>query len=571
MEDKRTALAVLLCMFVLMFWMEIVMAPYNQKQQSPVQNVPNSQTSNKTVANQAVSQIQANNNPNVVPAKKINDAPTPASIKEAGFVNIESPLYKIQISKLGARLSSFQLEKYKAFLGSENNLDLVLSNEGLLPLGVYAGELNDAHTHYSVEKVEGDALFEKDTYLLPAGKNLVITLSGQLSDNIKISKIITLTGGSYLLKVNVKLSNPVPDGSAVWLEWTHFNPKFEENSKINLEYIAILGADNKVKLHELTSVNMLLIEGGPSQWITYGDKYFMASLISSQAGALSRMGRNEFTFYTKISGTSQNADFHLYAGPKDTGILKESGYQLERNVDLGMFAFIAHPLLACLSFFYKILGNYGLAIILLTLVIKCLFLPLTKSSFKSMNAMQKLQPEIKALRERIQDPTQLNQEMMGLYKKHGVNPMGGCFPMLIQLPVFLGLYNSLNNAIELRHAPFALWINDLSSVERLDVFGIGIPVMVLLMGASMFIQQWTTPSSADPQQKKIMMMMPVIFTISFIIFPFPSGLVLYWLVNNLISIIQQVYLRSDKHASAFQGTILASIAIFFVGFVLTLI
>ena len=188
-----------------------------------------------------------------------------------------------------------------------------------------------------------------------------------------------------------------------------------------------------------------------------------------------------------------------------------------------------------------------------------------------MNAMQKLQPEIKALRDRIQDPTQLNQEMMALYKKHGVNPMGGCLPMLIQLPVFLGLYNALNNSIEMRHAPFALWITDLSSVERLEVFGIGIPVMVLLMGASMFLQQWTTPSSADPQQKKIMMMMPVIFTISFVIFPFPSGLVLYWLVNNLISIIQQVYLRSEKHASAIQGTFLASILIFFVGYVLTLI
>jgi YidC/Oxa1 family membrane protein insertase len=188
-----------------------------------------------------------------------------------------------------------------------------------------------------------------------------------------------------------------------------------------------------------------------------------------------------------------------------------------------------------------------------------------------MKAMQDIQPEIKVLRERVKDPTELNQETLALYKKRGVNPVGGCLPMMLQIPVFLGLYNALLNAMELRHAPFALWITDLASPERLEIFGIGVPVMILIMGVTMFVQQWTTPTTADPAQKKAMMLMPFMFTGMFIIFPFPSGLVLYWLVNNLISIVQQVYLRGSSKASPLQATIIASVAIFGLGYIVTLL
>jgi YidC/Oxa1 family membrane protein insertase len=566
MEDKRTALAVLLCMFVLMFWMEIVMAPY--KKVTPPQPSQNPQTT--TATNLPQNQTQQFPPANTVAAVPAVKNPNAAEIKDAGYVNVEGPLYKLQISKLGGRLAGFQLKNYKAFRGSDNLLDLVLVNEGPLPLGILTGELNDAFVKYNLDKTDGIAANSDNGYVLTKSDNFTLHFSGKLNDQITITKILTFQPSTYLAKVNVELSAPSPGGSPIWIEWPRFNAH-PETGRVNHEYFAVLGADNKVKQIELPTVMQPLVEAGPAQWISYGDRYFMATLISQQPNSFARVGKVDSLFYSRISGPSQKAEFNLYMGPKSHEILKASGFQLERSVDLGMFAFIAHPLLACLNFFYTLLGNYGLAIILLTLLIKFLFLPLTKTSFKSMNAMQKLQPEIKALRERIQDPTQLNQEMMALYKKHGVNPMGGCLPMLIQLPVFLGLYNALNNSIQLRHAPFALWITDLSSVERLDVFGVGIPVMVLLMGLSMFIQQWTTPSSADPQQKKIMMMMPVIFTVSFVIFPFPSGLVLYWLINNLISIIQQVYLRSEKHSSVFQGTALASILIFFAGYVLTLI
>jgi YidC/Oxa1 family membrane protein insertase len=246
------------------------------------------------------------------------------------------------------------------------------------------------------------------------------------------------------------------------------------------------------------------------------------------------------------------------------------GFELTKAIDLGIFSALAHPLLDLLRFFHRVFGNWGLSIILLTLLIKAAFLPLAKKSFKSMAAMQVVQPKIKALREKYQsDPNKLNAELIALYKREGINPMGGCLPMLIQLPVFLGLYNALLNSIELRHAPFALWITDLSAPERLELWGMAIPVMVIIMGISMFVQQWTMPSAMDPMQKKIMMFMPVMFTFFFI--NFPAGLVLYWLVNNIISIVQQAYIRKDKFAGATKATVLACVGIFGFGYILVLI
>ncbi|MCL4136868.1 UNVERIFIED_CONTAM: hypothetical protein GTU68_047168 [Idotea baltica] len=232
---------------------------------------------------------------------------------------------------------------------------------------------------------------------------------------------------------------------------------------------------------------------------------------------------------------------------------------------------IGQPILSLIKFFYTLFGNYGLAIILLTLIIKLVLLPLTKTSYTSMKAMQDLQPEIASLRERVKDPSQLNQELMGLYKKKGVNPMGGCLPMVLQFPVFLGMFNALQNSIDLRHAPFALWVNDLSVPEALPLFGYSIPFMILLMGATMFLQQLTMPSAGDPAQKKMMLFMPVIFTGMFLIYPFPSGLVLYWLINNIISILQQKFMTGGKKYNVFQITIISSLVIFFLAFILTLI
>jgi len=178
--------------------------------------------------------------------------------------------------------------------------------------------------------------------------------------------------------------------------------------------------------------------------------------------------------------------------------------------------------------------------------VKAATAPLTRTTFRNMREMQKIQPQMAKLRERLKDDQlAFQKEVMELYRRHHVNPFAGCLPMVLQLPVFIGLYNTLSLAIELRHAPFALWINDLSAPDRLMVLGVGVPVLTLFMGASMFLQQWLTPAQADPAQQRMMMFMPIVFT--FMFFKFPAGLVLYWLVNNLLTIGQQyLMMRSMK-------------------------
>jgi YidC/Oxa1 family membrane protein insertase len=236
----------------------------------------------------------------------------------------------------------------------------------------------------------------------------------------------------------------------------------------------------------------------------------------------------------------------LFIGPKDLDILESLGRGLERSIDFGYFAFVSRPLLYLLRFFHNFTGSYGVDIILLTVLIKLLTAPLTHKSFVSMKQMQKLQPQMERLKEKYKDDREkLNKEIMELYRRNKVNPLGGCLPTLLQFPVFIGLYNALLTPIELRHAPF-LWIKDLSQPDWKSLpfhipgfpgFDLGFPVLTLLMGGSMFVQQWMTPSAGDPNQRRLMLMMPVIFTAMFI--TFPAGLTIYWLVNNILSIAQQ--------------------------------
>ena len=207
----------------------------------------------------------------------------------------------------------------------------------------------------------------------------------------------------------------------------------------------------------------------------------------------------------------------------------------EKLLDFGYFTIVAKPLLWFLSLSNSITKNYGIDILILSILIKIIFLPLTQISFKSMKEMQKIQPEMNRLKEVYKnDKARLQQEIMLLYKRRRVNPMSGCLPMVVQIPVFIALYNALQNALEMRHAPFFLWIRDLSAKDP-------IYITPLVMGASMVIQQKMTPSAADPAQAKLMLLMPVMFT--FLFLNFPSGLVLYWMVNNVLSIAHQHYMN----------------------------
>jgi YidC/Oxa1 family membrane protein insertase len=299
---------------------------------------------------------------------------------------------------------------------------------------------------------------------------------------------------------------------------------------------------------------------GNIDWLAYENEYFISTIVPETfskalfTGTKLLSGVLEGTHITEPvpiqpSG-SASARYSLYFGPRDLGILKKEGNKLDKAINFGWTDIIAKPLLYILRFFEKYIHNYGLAIIILTIIVKVLFWPLTHKSYKSMGEMKKLQPRLLKLKEKYKNDRQaMNREMMTLYRTYKINPMSGCLPMIVQLPVFFALFRVLGSAIELRHAPFFLWINDLSAPDRLFSFPFsvplmappyGIPVLTLLMGASMFLQQKMTPTPGDPAQARIMMLLPLIFTFFFI--NFPSGLVLYWLVNNLISIGQQYHI-----------------------------
>lgn len=284
-------------------------------------------------------------------------------------------------------------------------------------------------------------------------------------------------------------------------------------------------------------------EGEPL-WTALQDKYFIAALIPTEAKAavISKTHEQAVTVGVEFPSAEQTLSRHtlrLYAGPKEYDRLIAQRVGLEKSIDFGRFIFgswfvvgaIAKPLFHILRFFHDYTHNYGAAIIMLTVGARVLFIPLMHKSYKAMKAMKAIQPQIAALQKKYKDDREkLNRELMELYKKHGANPLGGCLPMLLQVPVFVALFNVLSTTIELRQAPFILWVTDLSSKDPYYV-------LPIIMGATMVIQQKMQPTTMDPQQAKLFMFMPVFFT--FLFLSFPSGLVLYWLTNNLLTITQQ--------------------------------
>jgi YidC/Oxa1 family membrane protein insertase len=296
----------------------------------------------------------------------------------------------------------------------------------------------------------------------------------------------------------------------------------------------------KEKASRLKSDEAAQIGRGEVNWLGLEDKFFLLAMMPGSGSDFSwkqdfvteDSARTELAFSMDLKpGETKGFAFNSYIGPKEYKILKEMPGEIEGAIEFGFFAFMAKPVLSVLNFFQRYVSNYGIAIIILTVLIKLAFYPLSKKSMSSMKDMQKLQPQMKAIKEKFkEDKPRQNKEIMDLYKRHKVNPVGGCLPMILQIPVFIALYEVLSVAIDLRHAPFMLWITDLSAMDPYYIS----PV---LMGGSMFLQQKMSPSGMDPMQAKMMMMMPVVFT--FLFLKFPTGLVLYWLVNNILTIIQQ--------------------------------
>ncbi|HGX92365.1 MAG TPA: membrane protein insertase YidC, partial [Candidatus Tenderia sp.] len=245
---------------------------------------------------------------------------------------------------------------------------------------------------------------------------------------------------------------------------------------------------------------------------------------------------------TVESGQSDTFNTRFYVGPKLQSVLEELAPGLELTVDYGILTVIAKPVFWALEAIHSVVGNWGWAILGVTLLIKLIFFPLSAASYRSMANMRKFTPKIQQLKERYGDDKQrMSQAMMELYKKEKINPLGGCLPMLVQIPVFIALYWVLLESVEMRQAPFILWINDLSIRDPYYV-------LPLLMGISMFIQQKLNPAPPDPMQAKLLSALPFVFTLFFAFFP--AGLVLYWVANSVLSIAQQWYITRKVEAAA---------------------
>ncbi len=475
-------------------------------------------------------------------------------------ITVETPLYTAVLSESGATIRNWKLRQYR---------------EAADP-GAAAKELvGEKVPGGSVQTLWGKpmaAAMENGRFFLSSGETEVkvtdldrsVRFSWQSPDGVRVEKTYTFSPNSYLVHLAVTVQNgagrPLVNDLGISLR-----SLFDESSRAIGFQGASARVDGRIEQIDVGDVDEEALDAGKVQWISLQDRYFLSALIpvvpvqTNVALSSPAPGIVENRFVQPgielAPGAQKQYDYKLFFGPKSMRVLGEAGYDLNRAIDFGWFDFIAKPCLWLMNFIYRFIPNYGVAIICLTLITKILLWPLGNKSYKSMGEMKKIQPLMAEIREKYKnDKKKMNQEMMALYRTYKINPVGGCLPMAAQIPVFIALYRMLYEAIELRHAPFFGWINDLSAPDRLFEFPFsiplmqephGIPVLTLVMGASMLLQQKMSPPPGDPSQAKIMMLMPIVFTVIFI--NFPSGLVLYWLVNNLFSMAQQYYTQK-KHA-----------------------
>jgi YidC/Oxa1 family membrane protein insertase len=535
MENKNTIIAIVLMLLV---WFGFS-ALFPQHSTPPPEAKPSVATSSPASAEPAVQPVVKGEAP-VSPAPREK----PVAAGEAPLqrdITVDTPFYHAVFSNQGARLISLSLKQYQETADPNSpQVSLVDAKSGNGTLFTRGSEAFDVSpgTVYQIEAP--DALTLDHT---GQGELRFVT---RAPSGVEIAKVYKFRGDSYGFNLQVQVAN---DGSSALrgdLELALINPWDPEHAGGRYDYIGPTSlVDDKVKtakIDDLIKAPEVFPKG--AVWTGFENKYFMnvgipldeegAKVVveKTSAGIENRLQSPSLTLEP---GTNRNFSYLLYFGPRDLDILKTLDHQLAKAIDFGFFSVIATPLLHVLKFFYTYVGNYGIAIILITVIIKLLFWPLTQKSYASMKGMQKLQPEMQKIREKYKnDKERLNREMMELYKTHRVNPLGGCLPMVVQIPVFFALYRVLLSSIELRHAGFAFWLTDLSAKDPYYI-------TPLIMGVTMFIQQRMTPSTMDPKQAKIFMLMPVVFT--FLFLNFPSGLVIYWLVNNLLTILQQYFIN----------------------------
>lgn len=546
--DSNRKLTFVFIMILFMMYVNTVLMPYfsppapQGSTPTPVQQVA-SEAPSGTAVSTAVTQET------IVPSEMVDQTAD-------GFVTVETDSVVAKLSLRGAALHSLKLKDYFDEVDGSEILELIQPSEFLgLPLKVAYGGRDDKSVLFAANSASSVRVTDKKE----------VVFSAVDSTGVTVTKSFLFSKSGFIIGLQVKAINP--DGSVVptAVSWTEFQqPKpssmFDPYDLHEFVYLVPGDSPDREGLASFGEFDQHKEPLPTVTWVTMSSKYFQGALLSPDGPRRGELVKNGDNYSATLGGSS----FEIYAGPIDSDILASLGRDFEKSVNFGFARFISLPLLHLLKFFYSLVGNYGIAIVLLTIVVKIVLLPLSAASFKQMKAMQVVAPEMKKVRETIKDPQKRSEAMMKIYQKHKVNPLGGCLPMLPQLPIFYGLFSALRQGIELRHAPFAFWVQDLSAAERMPITdGFGVPLMAILLGVTMFFQQKLTPRSEDPQQadvqKKLMYILPLMF--GFFSMQFPAGLNLYWITGNLITITQVGSLRDGSVKRALNLTFAASAAI----------
>lgn len=513
---------------------------------TPIVTSTSSSTSSKTAA--PTTSNDSGDLPAIISSDDINTIKANADVSTK-YITVETDVLDLKIDLHGGDIVYAGLPEYTMSLESDDPF-VILENSDTRNYIAQSGLIGTNATDTSEGRPQFTAT--NATYALEdASDTLNIDLHYQYSDAITIIKRFRLSRGEYLINVEYLIDNR----SDAPFEASFFGQLKRGDSadpSVNDDggmfamkpFIGVAYATNE-DLYKKTTFSKMQdkpvkasVNGG---WIGVVQHYFvsawvppvdsvneLSTIVTKQGMNIARVTSAAVTIEPRSQGKI-SADF--YTGPKDQYSLQEISPGLELTVDYGWLWWIAQPLFWLLTKIHSVLGNWGFSIIAVTILVKAAFFQLNQKAFTSMANMRKFQPKLAEIKERYADDRQKqSQAMMELYKKEKINPLGGCLPMVVQMPVFISLYWVLMESIELRHAPFILWIHDLSAMDPYFV-------LPLVMGLSMFIQQRLNPAPPDPMQAKIMQWMPIVFTFFFLFFP--AGLVLYWVVNNTLSIIQQ--------------------------------
>ncbi len=485
--------------------------------------------------------------------------PSKATAITESVVQVYTDVLQLAIDLNGGDIIELSLPKYLEHLDNPNVPFVLLENNDAL---IYIAQSGLIGVNGIDQNGRAQFTASAPRFTLKEGEDtLVVDLHWRGDTTAKITKRLTLRRGDYLIGVDYLVENT---GAAPWqanlfgqIKRQSAPPPSAASNSMGLKpFLGVAVTQPDKRFTKFTFKDLVeepfkaQLHGG---WIALIQHYFLSAWIPNPeqthtySARVTPSGFNIAGFTSPAlildPGKSGKTGARFYAGPKDQYRLKEISPYLDLSVDYGWLWWIAQPLFWLLTKIHALVGNWGVAIILLTVLIKAAFFKLSAASYKSMANMRRVQPKMVSIREQFADDKQKqSQAMMELYKKEKINPMGGCLPILVQMPVFMGLYWMLMESVELRQAPFFLWIKDLSVMDPFFV-------LPLIMGVSMYFMQRLNPPPPDPMQAKIMQWMPVIFTFFFLWFP--AGLVLYWVVNNLLSIAQQyVITRQIEKASA---------------------